>query len=83
MSSMHQHEWVFDKMPVEIRCLTCHDTKMSFEEAERRLNAVEKLSAADALMAAYVGQNEGLTEREVRRLKAYAAALDDLTVGTL
>jgi hypothetical protein len=75
MAKEHVHEWVFDKMPMEIRCLTCPDTKMSLEEGERRLNATDRLSAEDAQMAAYVGKDNGLTEREVRRLKAYASSL--------
>ena len=43
MDDKHVHEWVFDRMPMEIRCLTCPDAKMSLEEGERRLNATERI----------------------------------------
>ena len=50
MSSEHVHRWVFDVMPMEIRCLACDDIKMSLDEGERRLNAMEGLRLADPVM---------------------------------
>ena len=86
MDDKHVHEWVFDRMPMEIRCLTCPDAKMSLEEGERRLNATERLSAEDAREASQaltqilewavpqiLGKKPNITHSE---LEAYASALE-------
>ena len=74
------HEWGFPELaPASIKnlawCVHCPAT-LSLIEATRRLNATESLGAEDALMAAHTGQDNGLTEREAGRLRAYAAALE-------
>ena len=71
----HVHEWYGDDQGAVCGVDSCEET-LSQKETNRRLNATESLSAEDALMAAHTGQDNGLTEREVGRLRAYAAALE-------
>ena len=73
----HVHDWHVDKPDslFPFRCKECGDG-VSLGWAVKTLNATERLGAEDALMAAHAGKDNGLTEREVGRLRAYAAALD-------
>ena len=80
------HEWRWHSQYGEdgIDCRLCAEDDsidnqaawMEDGEVIRRLNATERLSAEDALMAARAGKDNGLTEREVGRLRAYAAVLE-------
>ena len=51
-------------------------TASEVERVKRSIRATGKLGAEDALMAAHTGKDNGLTEREVGRLRTYAAALE-------
>ena len=77
--SEHVHDWHFDAFGDGIIAMcVSRDCEMELTAAEvsRRLNATGRLGAEDALMAAHTGKDNGLTEREVGRLRAYAAALE-------
>ena len=77
VTDAHRHEWVFDTMPMEIRCLTCHDERMSLEEGERRLNAVECLSAEDAAhIAECIAIDSSIAFLYADDLDDYAKALE-------
>ena len=74
--SDHVHEWWWNEQGdfPQIVC-ACGDY-LEGEDILVRLNATERLGAEDALMAAHAGNDNGLTKREVGRLRAYATALE-------
>ena len=78
----HVHSWYLSAVATMAACQHC-DATIATSEIERRLNAVEKLSAEDAKEAAlypdfkYIESGEARTKELGDRLTAYASALED------